>query len=240
MILRFLSSRWTKLLVFSLSSAPLLVLGWRALHENLGANPVEFITRSTGDWTMRFLLLTLAISPLRKIAGLAALIRFRRMLGLFSFFYGSLHLVTYVWFDKFFDPGDILKDIATRRFITIGLFGLLAMLPLAVTSTAGWIRQLGGRRWQLLHRLVYVCAVAGVVHYCWLVKSDFRLPLLYAVITGLLLLYRLAAWTNRLVTSRLMAGVGGSTGRVQPRRPEQSGPVAKLSGGVASGRSLVQ
>lgn len=197
---RLLSSRWAKVLVFALSLVPLLVLGWRGLRQDLGANPVEFITRSTGDWTLRFLLLTLAISPLRKQAGLAALIRFRRMLGLFSFFYGSLHLLTYVWFDKFFDLGDILKDVATRRFITIGLFGFLAMLPLAVTSTSGWIRRLGGRRWKLLHRLVYACVAAGVVHYYWLVKSDVRFPLVYASIAGVLFATRRYTESRGLVS----------------------------------------
>lgn len=190
---RLLTARWTKVLVFTLSLTPLLLLAWRGLRQDLGANPAEFVTRSTGDSTLRFLLLTLAISPLRKLAGFSALIRFRRMVGLFSFFYGTLHLLTYLWFDKFFDPQEILKDIATRRFITIGLFGFLVMLPLAVTSTAGWIRRLGGRRWQRLHRLVYASAVAGVVHYYWLVKSDVRLPLLYASIAAVLLLYRIAS-----------------------------------------------
>ncbi len=188
-----LSSKWSKVTVFLLSLSPLLLLGWRGLHQALGANPIEFITHSTGDWTIRFLLLTLSITPLRKLANQPALIRFRRMLGLFAFFYGTLHLFTFLWLDKFFDLPDILKDVAKRRFITVGFAGFLLMVPLAVTSTTGWIRRLGGQRWQQLHRLIYFSAAAGVVHYYWLVKSDIRLPLLYGAILAVLLLYRFAA-----------------------------------------------
>ena len=186
----FLSGRWTKLLVFAASLAPALALAWRAWQQNLGANPIEFITHKTGDWTLRFLLITLAVTPLRQLLGRPELIRFRRMLGLFAFFYGCLHLLTYLWLDKFFDGADILKDIAKRPFITAGFLGFIVMAPLAATSTKGWIRRLSGRRWQLLHRLIYLSAVAGVVHYYWLVKSDVRLPVMYGAIAVVLLGYR--------------------------------------------------
>lgn len=183
--------RWLKPAVFLLCLAPLAVLAWRASQHDLGANPLEFITHSTGDWTLRFLLLSLAITPARRLFARPELIRFRRMLGLFAFFYGALHLLTYLWFDQFFDFSSIARDIAKRPFITAGMASFAAMLPLALTSTAGWIRRLGGRNWQLLHRLAYLAAAAGVIHYYWLVKSDIRRPLLYAGIAALLLLARL-------------------------------------------------
>lgn len=179
-----------KAITFLVCLLPLLTLGWRGTHGGLGANPIEFITHATGDWTLRFLLITLAVTPLRKLLQMPQLIRFRRMLGLFAFFYGCLHLLTYVWLDKFFGFEEMLKDIDKRPFITIGFSSLLLMFPLAITSTAAWIRRLGGRRWQLLHRLVYLSALGGVVHYYWLVKSDIRLPALYAAILSLLLGYR--------------------------------------------------
>lgn len=186
-----LASRWSKPLLFILCLVPLATLLWRGYQQDLGANPLEFITHATGDWTLRFLLLSLAVTPLRRLARIPELIRFRRMLGLFAFFYGALHLLTYLWFDKFFDFADILKDIAKRPFITAGMAAFLAMAPLAATSTTGWIRRLGGRNWQRLHRLAYFAALAGVVHYYWLVKSDIRRPLIYASIAAVLLLARL-------------------------------------------------
>jgi sulfoxide reductase heme-binding subunit YedZ len=179
--------------VFVLCLCPLFALGWQALHNGLGANPIEYITHFTGDWTLQFLVITLAITPLRKLLGWPSLIRFRRMLGLFAFFYGSLHFLTYIWLDKFFDLPEIWKDVIKRPFITAGFLAFVSMVPLAITSTKGWIRRLGGARWQMLHRLVYVSAVAGVVHYYWLVKSDVRLPLAYAAALGVLLLYRILA-----------------------------------------------
>ena len=139
---------------------------------------------------MRFLLITLSITPLRRILAQPDLIRFRRMLGLFSFFYGVLHLITWIWLDKFFDLHEMWADVVKRRFITMGMLGFLLMLPLALTSTAGSIRRMGGKNWQRLHRAIYVSAVAGVIHYYWLVKSDIRMPLLYAVILGVLLALR--------------------------------------------------
>ena len=186
--------RYFKPVVFLACLVPLASLGWRAYSGTLGANPIEFITHSTGDWTMRFLLITLSVTPLRKLLRQPWLIRFRRMFGLFAFFYGCLHLTTYVWFDKFFDVHAMLADIYKRRFITAGLAAFLLMVPLAFTSTAGWIRRLGGKRWQTLHRLIYFSAIAGVIHYIWLVKADLRKPLQYAFILGLLLAYRIGAW----------------------------------------------
>ena len=156
--------RWLKVAAFGLCLVPLASEIWLAFHDGLGANPLEHITHMTGDWTIRFLVITLCVSPLRKLLHWPSLIRFRRMLGLFAFFYGILHFATYLWFDKAFEWPEIVKDIGKRPFITAGFFGLVCMLPLALTSTAGWIRRLGGKRWQLLHRLVYVSAIAGVVH----------------------------------------------------------------------------
>jgi len=179
-----------KIVLFALCLTPLGLLLWRGTHDGLGANPIEFITHATGDWTLRFLVLTLAVTPLRKLLGRPQLVRFRRMLGLFAFFYGCLHFLTYVWLDKFFDVSEMLKDVAKRPFITAGFTAFILLIPLALTSTAGSIRRLGGRRWQALHRLIYVSAAAAVVHYYWLVKSDIRLPVFYGVLVALLLLWR--------------------------------------------------
>lgn len=192
-----LASKWTKIPVFLICLAPLASLGWDALHGQLGANPIEYITHATGDWTIRFLIITLAITPLRKILHLPQLIRFRRMLGLFAFFYGCLHFTTYIWLDKFFDVAEMWKDVQKRRFITVGFLGFVLMIPLAITSTAGWIRRMGFKRWQMLHRAIYISAIAGVIHYYWLVKSDTRKPLQYAWIVGILLAWRIGDWTYK-------------------------------------------
>jgi len=186
--------RWLKVAVFLACLVPLARLGWLAYFGGLGANPIEFITHSTGDWTLTFLLVTLSVTPLRKLLRQPWLIRFRRMFGLFAFFYGCLHLTTYVWLDQFFDWRHMLADIYKRRFITAGLTAFLLIVPLALTSTTGWIRRLGGKRWQALHRLIYFSAIAGVVHYIWLVKADLRKPLQYAFVLGVLLTYRVAVW----------------------------------------------
>ena len=200
---RFLFRRWLKIPVFLLGLVPALLLTWKAFQQDLGANPIEAITHATGDWTLRFLAITLTVSPLRRLLGLPDLIRFRRMLGLFAFFYGCLHFMTYLWLDKFFDFHAIVKDVYKRPFITAGFAGFVAMAPLALTSTAGWIRRLGGRRWQILHRLIYLSATAGVIHYYWLVKSDVRLPLLYGGIVALLFAERgLRAFTRRGASGR--------------------------------------
>ena len=196
---KVLSSPWTKAVAFAACLFPFLRLlwpFWKLVHGQdapiFGANPVEYITHFTGDWTIRFLLITLSITPLRKIFNQPKLIRYRRMLGLFAFFYLCLHFMTWFILDKSFSLSDMWADILKRRFITVGMLGFAMLLLLAVTSTAGWVRRLGFARWQLLHRLVYFAALAGVIHYYWLVKSDVRLPLMYAGILAILMLYRLA------------------------------------------------
>ncbi|MGB2668591.1 MAG: protein-methionine-sulfoxide reductase heme-binding subunit MsrQ [Candidatus Acidiferrum sp.] len=188
---RLLLSKWAKVAVFLICLSPLAYLGWRAYRGELTANPVEFIQHLTGDWTLRFLLITLSVTPLRRILNLPDLIRFRRMLGLFAFFYVCLHFLTYIGPDQSFDLAGMWKDVAKRPFITVGFLGFVLLIPLALTSTKGWIRRLGGKRWQALHRLIYLSALCGVVHYYWLVKSDHRLPLLYGAILVVMLGYRL-------------------------------------------------
>jgi methionine sulfoxide reductase heme-binding subunit len=180
--------------VFVAALAPLALLAWRAVEGTLGANPIETITHGTGDWTLRFLLLTLAVTPARRLSGWNGVIRYRRMLGLFAFFYGCLHLMTYVWLDQFFDWAGMMKDVAKRPFITAGFTAYVLLVPLAFTSTAGMIRRLGGRAWRRLHRLAYVSAALGVAHYWWLVKADIRRPRNYAVLLAALLLVRLWVW----------------------------------------------
>jgi sulfoxide reductase heme-binding subunit YedZ len=185
-----LKAKWVKPLIWVLCLAPLAYLAWLFLKNQLGANPIERIEHFTGDWTIRLLIATLAITPLRKLLHLPDLIRFRRLIGLFAFFYACLHFTAYLWLDQFFDLSAILKDIAKRPYITAGFTGFVLLIPLAVTSTNSWIRRLGGKRWQKLHRLVYISAIAGVIHYYWLVKSDIRLPVLYGALVGLELGYR--------------------------------------------------
>ena len=203
---KVLSSRWTKVLLFLLCLVPLALLAWRGYRNDLGANPIEFITHKTGDWTIRFLLITLSVTPFRKLLGLPKLARFRRMLGLFAFFYGFLHFMTWLWLDKFFDLNEMWKDILKRRFITAGMTGFALLIPLALTSTSGWVRRLGFVRWQRLHRLIYFSALAGVIHYYWLVKSDIRLPLLYGAILAVLLAYRAVMWARGRHVSRARPG----------------------------------
>ncbi len=194
---KFLATRWAKIIVFSLSSIPLLILVWRGFHNNLTTNPVEFLQHKTGDWTLRFLIFTLCISPFRKILNLPELIRFRRMLGLFAFFYVCLHFLTYLGPDQSFNFAGMLKDVVKRPFITVGFTAFVLLIPLAITSTAGWVRRLGGKRWQALHRSIYLCAILGVIHYYWLVKSDVRKPLFYGFLVGILLLWRFTEWLAR-------------------------------------------
>jgi len=196
--------RYLKIILFLLSLVPFAVLSWRFFGPHpldmstwgaqLGANPIETLEHGFGDWTLRFLLITLSITPLRKLTRRPELIRFRRMLGLFAFFYGCLHFSVYLVVDKFFNWHEILEDIGRRKFITVGFTAFVLLIPLAVTSTAGWIRRLGGKRWQMLHRLIYVSAICGVIHYLWLVKADIRKPLEYGAILVVLLSYRLAIW----------------------------------------------
>lgn len=196
--------RVIKIVVFIMCLVPLGLLAWRFFGAHptdmstwgvgLGANPIEALEHKTGDWTLRFLLITLAITPLRKLLGVPALIRFRRMFGLFAFSYGCLHFTMYLGVDKFFNVHEILADVVKRKYITVGFTAFLLLIPLAVTSTAGWIRRLGGKRWQTLHRLIYFSAIAGVIHYLWLVKADIHKPLEYGAVLAMLLAYRVVMW----------------------------------------------
>jgi sulfoxide reductase heme-binding subunit YedZ len=186
--------RLTKIALFLAALVPLARLAWKAFHDGLGANPIEVITHSTGDWTLIFVLTTLSITPLRRITRQYWLIGVRRMIGLFAFFYGTLHFLTYIWLDKFFDVHEMLKDIAKRRFITVGFSAFVLMIPLALTSTAWSIRRLGGKNWLRLHRLIYFTGILAVVHYTWLVKADRRKPIEYGIVLGILLAYRAGVW----------------------------------------------
>jgi sulfoxide reductase heme-binding subunit YedZ len=186
-------NRLLKPVLFVAALIPLALLAYDGFTGNLGANPIEEITHQTGTWTLRFLLITLSITPLRKLAKQYWIIQYRRMLGLFAFFYGSLHLMTYLWLDQFFDLSSILKDVYKRPFITAGFTAFVLMIPLAATSTKWAIRKMG-KRWQALHRLIYFSALAGVIHYIWLVKKDIREPLIYLGIFSVLMLYRVAVW----------------------------------------------
>jgi len=189
-----LISKWTKVAIFVICLIPFADLLWRFITGNLGINPVETLQHGTGDWTLRFLVFTLCITPLRKLLKLPDLIRFRRMLGLFAFFYVCLHFLTYLGPDQSFDLAGMWKDVAKRPYITVGFTAFVLLIPLAITSTTGWIRRLGGKRWQMLHRAIYVAAVCGVIHYYWLVKSDVRKPLFYGTLVTILLLWRLGDW----------------------------------------------
>jgi sulfoxide reductase heme-binding subunit YedZ len=220
---RLLASKWTKAALFLLCLLPAVRLAWglslvlRGLPAGaMNANPIEFITHATGDWTLRLLLVTLAVTPLRLIFNRPQLTRFRRMLGLFAFFYGSLHLMTWMWLDKFFAWGEMLSDVAMRPYITVGMLGFAIMVPLAITSTAGMVRKMGWNRWQKLHRIVYIAPAAGVVHYWWLVKSDISEPLTYGVILGLLMAHRVYHWT---VASHSPARKSGGLGKGVESRP---------------------
>lgn len=183
--------KWIKATAFALCLVPFARLVWLATHRGLGANPIEHITRSTGYWTLTFLLITLTVTPLRRITGWSWLLRLRRMLGLFAFFYVCLHFTTYIWLDQFFDVPGMVKDIIKRPFITVGFCAFLLLIPLAATSTNAMVKRLGGRRWQLLHRLVYVIPTLGVLHFWWLVKKDLTEPIVFGTLLGILLLARL-------------------------------------------------
>ena len=204
-----LTSKWTKAGVFMLSLVPFALLVWNSVGNKLGANPVESLQHATGDWALRFLVFTLCITPFRKMFHLPELIRFRRMLGLFAFFYVCLHFFTYLGPDQNFSLSAMLKDVVKRPFITLGFAAFVLMIPLALTSTAGMIRRLGGKRWQQLHRLIYVCAILAVVHYYWLVKSDIRKPLVYGVLVALLLLWRIL--NRRKTTASAKATAAATT-----------------------------
>jgi methionine sulfoxide reductase heme-binding subunit len=213
-----------KLLVFGAALIPFAHLLWRGFNGNLTADPLVEITNETGIWTLRFVVITLAITPIRRLSGWNTMIRFRRMLGLFAFFYGALHFLTYLVGDRFasldFPDGfvawstlvnlmaSIWEDVAKRPFITVGFIAFVSMIPLALTSTAGWIRRLGGRNWQRLHRLIYLTGIAGVTHYWWKVKADTLHPLIYATLVALLLGYRLGRSFNRSRWQRQPAQAG--------------------------------
>jgi sulfoxide reductase heme-binding subunit YedZ len=185
--------RFVKAVVFVNALVPLVLLLWDLYHKRVGPNPLQFATTTTGMLTLIFLSLTVAITPLRKIFGLNAVVKLRRMLGLFAFFYGTLHLLTYISFDRQFDFISLGPDVVRRPFILAGMVAFLLMVPLAITSTNTMVKRLGGKRWAKLHRLVYVSALAGVVHFWMLVKSDTSLPLTFAFIVLFLLAYRLLA-----------------------------------------------
>ena len=188
-----------KSLVFVISLLPLVWLCGQAWQGQLGANPVETLSHRTGDWSLRFLLLTLAVTPLRRLSGWNSVQSYRRMLGLFAFFYVSMHFAVYLIFDQFFDGRAILADIAKRPYITVGFAAFLLLIPLAATSTNAMIRRLG-RNWRRLHRLVYLIGVLGVLHYLWLVKADHTEPLLYGGVLAVLLGYRLWWWRTHSAT----------------------------------------
>lgn len=193
---------------------PLIRLLGLGLADGLGANPIEFITRSTGTWTLVGLLVTLAVTPLRRLSGNTRLVRYRRMLGLFAFFYACLHALTYFWLDQFFDVAAIARDILKRPFVTVGFAALVLLVPLALTSSQAMMRRLG-RNWQRLHRLVYVIALLGVIHYLWLVKKDMTEPLVYGGVLAALLALRLP-W---VVAGIERARRGGNPGRAGTRLP---------------------
>jgi sulfoxide reductase heme-binding subunit YedZ len=193
--------KWIKIPVFLLCLVPaanlldgVVYALWHVGYpRDLTANPLEFIRNSTGFWTLVFLCVTLSVTPLRQLLHRNELIRFRRMMGLFAFFYVVLHFVTYIWFEESFDVAAMLDDVKQRPFITAGFIAFVLMIPLALTSTSGMVRRLGGKRWRWLHRLVYLSAIAGVVHYWWKVKSDVTIPMRFAVVVGILLGYRVIA-----------------------------------------------
>jgi methionine sulfoxide reductase heme-binding subunit len=184
--------KFARAVVFVNSIVPIALLGWDAVHGSLGANPLEFVTHTTGTLTLVFLLISLAVTPLRKSLGLPWMIKLRRMTGLFAFFYGFLHLTAYVWFDKFFSASAIIDDTIKRPFIAVGMASFFLMVPLAVTSTNRMVKRIGGKRWSRLHRVVYVAAIGGVLHYWLLVKADTRIPVMFALALGVLLAYRIA------------------------------------------------
>ena len=196
---RLLSHRWAKPLVFALCLLPLMWLLYLVAQDQLGANPQEALIRATGDWALRFLVIVLAVTPLRELSGLSALARYRRMLGLFMYFYALLHFLSYSGFDMGFDVADIVIDIAKRPFILVGSLALLLLTPLAATSFNAAIRTLGAKRWQRLHRLVYVVAGLAILHFFWMRagKNDFAEVAVYAALLALLLGWRLRQWQLR-------------------------------------------
>jgi sulfoxide reductase heme-binding subunit YedZ len=191
--------KFQKIVIFINALVPLLLLAWDAVFGNLGANPIEFFLRTTGILTLVFLLVTLAVTPLRKYFGWNSLIKFRRMLGLYAFFYGFLHLITYAIFDKSYNLSAIISDVWQRPFIAVGMLAFFLLTPLAVTSTNGMIKRLGGKNWAHLHKLTYAVAILGVVHFWMIVKSDLTYPLLFGIVLVLLFGYRIFSnWKTNL------------------------------------------
>ncbi|MGH7467298.1 MAG: sulfite oxidase heme-binding subunit YedZ [Longimicrobiales bacterium] len=178
-----------KLIIWVGALTPAAILLWRALHDGLGANPIEKITHWTGRTSLTLLMITLAVTPLRRLTGYNPIIQTRRLIGLFAFFYAVLHFLTYVVLDLFFDFSMVAEDILKRPYITVGFTALVLLIPLAITSTKGWIRRMG-RKWTVLHRLIYVSGALGVLHFYWKVKADTRLPLFYAGVYAVLMLAR--------------------------------------------------
>ena len=195
---RTIDTRYARPLLFVLCLMPAAALVWSIAAGALGANPLEEIRNSTGIWTLRFLLITLAITPLRRITKWHSIIRIRRMLGLFAFFYAMLHFVSYVWLDQFFALSEMARDLAKRPFIMAGYASFVVLVPLAITSTPKWILRLGGGRWQLLHRLIYLSAAAGVLHYFWRVKLDVQRPIVYGFVLAMLLILRVSRFRRAL------------------------------------------
>jgi methionine sulfoxide reductase heme-binding subunit len=181
-----------KIIVFLLALVPWAAIIYSVVYDplSLGANPAETILHKTGDWVIYFLLITLSITPLRRLTGWNDLIKFRRMMGLYAFFYACLHFLAYIGFDRLFDFSDLAHEIVKRPFILVGFAAFVLMIPLAITSTRGWVLRLGGANWALLHKAVYPVAILGVVHYWWLVKKDITWPLIFALVLAVLLAYR--------------------------------------------------
>jgi sulfoxide reductase heme-binding subunit YedZ len=219
--------RWLKLVAWILCLVPLLNVLWKVVHIlpwtqdigfiaagadrwNLGANPINVIERAMGKATLIMILVTLAVTPARRVLRQPWLIRFRRLFGLFAFFYATLHLLSYVVLDQFFDYHSMISDIAKRKYITVGLAAFVLLIPLAVTSTSGWIRRLGGKRWARLHQLIYATAVLAIFHFLWLVKFDTRRPIKYGAVLALLFAYRIAVWMVERAKARSRAVTASS------------------------------
>jgi len=207
-----------KAILFVVCLLPMASYVYGIVTDSLGANPIEAVTRGMGDWALRLLLITLAVTPLRRFTGLTWLVRMRRMLGLFAFFYATLHMLTYVWLDQFFDWGFILKDIIKRPFITVGFLGFILLIPLAVTSTNAMMKRLG-RNWSRLHKAVYAIAILAVLHFWWMVKADIREPAIYAVILAVLLGSRLVSRTQSAPLRRgpVLSGTDSASAPSAPR-----------------------
>lgn len=204
--------------IIVLALIPFVRLVYHAFSGGLGTNPIEEVTHRTGWWTLAFLMMTLSVTPVRKLSGWGSLIKVRRTLGLFAYFYAALHFSTYIGLDQFFAFGFILEDVMDRPFITVGFTGFLLLTPLAITSTKGWVRRLGGKRWKALHSLVYVAAALGVLHFLWLVKADIREPAIFGLVLVTLLGYRVAAERWRRFKMR---GTQRSRARVGVEAPSE-------------------